>query len=197
MGPRRTSNRTVTDPDRGNYVSEWYGHRVYPVVIGTPESLNDQQASRCPFLTEVKGEATECTKNAASQGVCTISTSSNGPRQDWLACPFRALDPILLNTAARRLFSIPRERDLKVIATPALAKNEVRDDLLTWVTAGNAGMVYLQNKMGGEIQLPATERSPQFSFDSTLVEIVPTAEGAAVGRYAIFELQTMDFHGTY
>jgi hypothetical protein len=30
--------------DRGNFVSEWFGHRVYPAVAGAQASLSDQFA---------------------------------------------------------------------------------------------------------------------------------------------------------
>src|SRR3990170_8682943 len=102
MSPR---SRQVTE--RGNYVSEWLGHRVYPVVAEIPLALADQQNKRCPFLTEATGENKTCIKPPASLGICTISSASNGPRQDWLVCPYRALDRALLDDVVRRLFALP------------------------------------------------------------------------------------------
>ena len=59
-------------------------------------------------------------------------------------------------------------------------------------------IVYFQNKLGGEISLGATEQSPEFSFDATMIEVLPDGSRSfRLGRYGIFEIQTMDFHGTY
>src|ERR1039457_5835955 len=88
----------------GNHVAEWFGHRVFPVVAATEQSLRDQQQGCCPFLSDITGIKHECVKRAQSRGVCTISSTSNGSRQDWLVCPFRALDLDILDNAARRLF---------------------------------------------------------------------------------------------
>ncbi len=65
------------------------------------------------------------------------------------------------------------------------------------VRSGGAAITYFQDKLGGEISLSATPRSPELSFDSTLVEIVDRAGKLEVGRYGILEVQTMDFHGSY
>jgi len=65
------------------------------------------------------------------------------------------------------------------------------------VTQGEAGVVYVQDKLGGEISISATPRSPELSFDITLVEVIRTENGFGLGKYGIFEVQTMDFHGTY
>jgi hypothetical protein len=42
-----------------------------------------------------------------------------------------------------------------------------------------------------------TDRSPELSFDITMVELVKSGDRVAVSRYGILEIQTMDFHGTY
>lgn len=91
----------------GNFVSEWFGHRVYPVV-STPESVADQQSERCPFLTDATGEQRKCIKAEAAKGVCTISSISNGSRQDWLVCPYRALNEDLVSNSIRQLFALPQ-----------------------------------------------------------------------------------------
>jgi hypothetical protein len=57
--------------------------------------------------------------------------------------------------------------------------------------------VYFDQKLGGEISLRATARSPEMSFDVTLVELVRSQNGLALGKFAIIEAQTMDFHGSY
>src|ERR1700722_11206752 len=90
----------------GNFVSEWFGHRIYPTIISTPESVKDQQGEACPFLSRAVGEARKCMKSEAAKGVCTISSLSNRSRQDWLVCPYRALSPDLVADAIQRLFSI-------------------------------------------------------------------------------------------
>jgi len=58
-------------------------------------------------------------------------------------------------------------------------------------------LVFFQEKLGGEISLPATKRSPEMAFDITLVEIVRKSGVYQVGRFGVLEVQTMDFHGTY
>jgi Restriction endonuclease NotI len=184
----------MTEPT-GNYIAEWFGHRVFPVVAQTDETLSDQQDSRCPFLTEVTGETRECVKRERSKGVCTISSTSNGPRQDWLVCPFRALDLTLLQDAATRLFGHSAVLDL--VAAPVLADPSTADAFRADVVAGHPRIVYFQNQLGGEIRLSATERSPEFSFDATMVEVLPSEDRLTLGRYGVFEIQTMDFHGTY
>ncbi|MCS7484664.1 hypothetical protein ACFFQW_45135 [Umezawaea endophytica] len=67
------------------------------------------------------------------------------------------------------------------------------------VREGVPSIVYFQNRLGGEIGIRATPRSPQLSFDATMIEILPgdTPTGLKLGRYGIFEIQTMDFHGSY
>jgi hypothetical protein len=64
-------------------------------------------------------------------------------------------------------------------------------------SAGHTGVVYLQDKLGGEISLPATDRSPELAFDITLAEVLSGPRGLMIGRYGILEVQTMDFHGSY
>ena len=74
---------------RGNFVSEWFGYRTYPEVLGGAEALRIQTEGRCPFLTSVTRQERDCVKTESSSGVCTISNASNGTRQDWLVCPYR------------------------------------------------------------------------------------------------------------
>lgn len=62
---------------------------------------------------------------------------------------------------------------------------------------GSRAFVFFQGKLGGEISLPKTDRSPELSFDLTLVEIIAQDETFSMGQYGILEIQTMDFHGTY
>lgn len=58
--------------------------------------------------------------------------------------------------------------------------------------------IFFQDKLGGEISLSGTKKSPEMSFDVTLVEVLrDDARGFRLGRYGIMEVQTMDFHGSY
>jgi hypothetical protein len=65
------------------------------------------------------------------------------------------------------------------------------------VLRNGAGFVFFQAKLGGEISVISTARSPELSFDVTLVELSSKDGGFTVGRYGILEIQTMDFHGSY
>lgn len=197
MATRKRAASSKPAADRGNFVSEWFGHRTYPVATRAESAYRDQTAEKCPFLTEVKGEMTACVKTETNKGICTINGRSNGPRQEWLVCPYRALDPRLISQAAHRLFGVEKGRTVMLVAATALDKPEVRGKLMNWVRDGNFGVVYLANPLGGEIKLSATTHSPGFLFDSTLVEITHDDDHFYLGRYAIFELQTMDPHGSY
>lgn len=64
----------------GNFVSEWFGHRVYPAIVTTAESVADQQGEVCPFLSRAVSETRKCVKSEAAKGVCTISSMSNARR---------------------------------------------------------------------------------------------------------------------
>ncbi len=179
--------------EQGNFISEWFGHRVYPVVA--KKGLEDQQGGRCPFLSVALGEDRPCVKPQTSGGICTISSCSNGPRQDWLVCPYRALDRPLLEKVVKRLFRAKGR--VEMFPAPTLVAAKVRERIGRAVKGGVTTIVYLQDKLGGEISLSATDRSPEVAFDTTMVEVVADESGhLAVGRYGILEIQTMDFHGS-
>ncbi|WP_326760002.1 hypothetical protein OHB35_25430 [Streptomyces phaeochromogenes] len=168
----------------------------------TSESLSDQENQRCPFLTQATGTNYQCVKvernGGKSRGVCTISSTTGGARKDWLACPFRALDTSMLRDAANRLFSYDADQVFTLTPATLLGKDEEVQKLRDRVAADEPSLVYFQNAFGGEIKLSATDRSPAFSFDSTMVEILRGPDGGlTVGKYGIFEIQTADFHGTY
>ncbi|WP_329135294.1 hypothetical protein [Streptomyces sp. NBC_00670] len=198
------------------HVSEWFGHRVFPIVSGSSEALSDQVSHRCPFLTKALGSSQRCVKSDEdredrrnSAGVCTISSVSNGPRQDWLVCPFRALDDNLLEEMVRRLFSVDDNHTVVIQAAPVLENPEVRDQTLAGLSDPNVRtFVYFQGKLGGEIGLPKTSGSPAVSFDVTVAEIIQSdeqsligtgipGENIALGKYGVIELQTTDTHGSY
>lgn len=191
MSPRKTR-------EPGNYIAEWFGHRVYPVVADTDRAYADQTGKRCPFVSDVTGTSTECVK-PSSKGVCTVSSNSNGERQDWLACPYRVLDPVLLDSAVRRLFDHDADAEVNLVPMPTLEKLSAAKKFRAAVRDGVPSIVYFQNRLGGEIGIRATRRSPQQSFDATMIEILPgdSPGGLKLGRYGIFEIQTMDFHGSY
>jgi len=195
------ADTSVPTPDASeatvSFVSEWFGHRVYPLVTNNAIALETQNSKMCPFLTQVTGDRTGCIKTAAASGICTISSRSNGPRHDWLVCPFRAFSPSLLVTAARYLFPDDLGAEPLIAPAPTLSKEEVRAAIRAKLSAREKCIVYLQNKLGGEISLSRTDRSPELSFDVTMVELTLTNDQPAVDAFGILELQTMDFHGSY
>lgn len=182
---------------RGNFVSEWFGHRVYPTVSESTISLSDQQSGRCPFLSQATGEDKMCVKSPAAHGICSINSASNGARQDWLICPYRALDPALVESVARRLYGAPASRAAHIVPAPTMARSADRKRFIEAVRRGDLAVLYVQDKLGGEISIAPTDRSPELSFDITMVEVHGRDEHFALGRYGIFEVQTMDFHGSY
>jgi hypothetical protein len=84
-----------------------------------------------------------------------------------------------------------------VVPAPTLAREEIRSEIRSALASNRPVLVFLQDKLGGEISLPRTERSPELSFDITLVEIRRVGPNLAITRYGILEVQTMDFHGSY
>lgn len=170
---------------------------MYPLVVSTEGSTADQKAERCPFLTMSKEVDTLCIKSANSRGVCTVNSPIGGERKDWLVCPYRAMTPHLLERATRRLFQVPEGEPCVVKPAVSLAKEDVREEIAECLRNGHAVFTYFDEKLGGELSIPGTPKSPEFSFDVTIVEIVTTDEGPAVGRFGILEIQTMDFHGSY
>lgn len=161
-----------------HFVGEWFGQRIFPVVQLGPLSLPTLRQSTCPFLTAAKGEPTDCIKAKPSLGVCTI-TSKEGALYgrdgaiDWLVCPYRTLDHGLLEEVARRLFDIDVGADVHVLAAVTLDAEEVRASVRAALVSGERVFVFFRAQLGGEISLSPTDRSPEFAFDITLVEIEP------------------------
>lgn len=182
---------------RGNYVSEWFGHRVYPKVVATDLSLEEQRQELCPFLTQATGERRQCIKPPASLGVCTINTPCESGRRDWLVCPYRAFDPDLLNGAVRRLFGFAEDQASLVTPAIGLGHSETRAAITDSLTTGHRVFVYFDAKLGGELSISKTAESPEFSFDVTVIEIELVDGLPHMGRFGIIEIQTMDFHGSY
>lgn len=181
----------------GNYVSEWFGHRVFPSVESSEASVRDQQDERCPFLSNVTGENRRCIKSEASKGVCTINSLSNGRREDWLVCPYRSFGPELIGSAVRTLFGLDSKANPQIVPAISLVHADTRMEISTRLAAGELVFIYFDAKLGGELSIPQTDRSPEFSFDVTIIELVNEAGVPHVGRLGFLEIQTMDFHGSY
>jgi hypothetical protein len=180
------------------HIAEWFGHRIFPTVSAGDAPIDDQRSGRCPFLTQTLKHSTPCVKAPNSRGVCTISASSNGPRQDWLVCPYRALDDGLLADMVCRLYGIPPLDPVLIRPVVALAEEAGRSEILNAVGGQHRVFVYFQDKLGGEISLSKTGASPELSFDITVVELLPADELVpTVGKYGVIELQTTDTHGSY
>lgn len=201
MATRRTdlpsSEGAKKDPKGGNYISEWFGYRVFPAVSDAADMVSVQRSRQCPFLSASTGEFRECIKAETSKGVCSISTVTATRRDDWLVCPYRAVQPDLLEAAARRLFDVAPGIPILIASAPSLEKSEVRTGIESALQSGERAFVFFQDKLGGEISLPRTDRSPELAFDITLVEIMQHGDELHIGQYGILEVQTMDFHGTY
>ena len=181
----------------GNYVSEWFGHRLYPTIVASERSRSDQSAQRCPFLSDATGAERLCVKRDASKGVCTINSASNGTRQDWLVCPYRALNRDLMARAIQHLFALASTTAPWVVPAIRLESADIRASVTDRVSTGEPVFIYFDTKLGGELSIPQTDRSPELSFDVTIIEIVGAHRAPRVGRVGILEIQTMDFHGSY
>ena len=60
-------------PDRGNFVSEWFGYRTYPRVGGGDAALRIQERGRCSFLS-----AATHGENAVAVPFCPRPRTANG-----------------------------------------------------------------------------------------------------------------------
>lgn len=188
-GKKRKSDKNA------NYISEWYGRRIYPKVNLNSKDATSKNFSTCPFLSNALGTQASCVKGENSAGVCTISSVSNGTRQDWLVCPYRVIDSGLVGHACRLLFGVQRAvfpKPVSVLGQAAEAA-ALKDEIARFGSA----YVFFQDKLGGEISVSSTQSSPEISFDVTLVEITARGDDFEVSRYGILEIQTMDYHGSY
>ncbi len=180
-----------------NSISEWFGHRTYPSVTSTAAAITDQHAERCPFLGAVFSADRKCIKAPNSRGVCTVSSEAEGRQMDWVVCPYRTLTSPILEDSARRLFQLKADKSPILVPAPALANAETQNRVRQAVQRRQPALVYFMDKLGGEIDLPGSRKSPKFKLDTTLVEMVPDETGVGIGRHAIIEVQTMDYHGSY
>lgn len=183
---------------------------MFPTVDASPRALSQQRSGLCPFLSETLTKPTSCVKDENSRGVCTISASSNGPRQDWLVCPYRALSAELLTGMVRRLYGLTEHIPVLIRPAKALEDPAIRGETLSAVRPEDPRRVFLyfQDILGGEISLAKTPASPELSFDITVIELLPvepqpTLLGdphdppVGIGKYGVIELQTTDTHGSY
>lgn len=195
--PKRTRGQN-------HFVGEWFGQRIYPEVQLDKASLRTLKSERCPFLSLATGKNEPCIKPAASRGVCTITSRDGllyeraGDSIDWLVCPYRTLDPMLLEEIARRLFEVDEASEVFIPAAVTLGEDPVRSRVRQLLDSGGRVFAYFRARLGGEISLSPTDRSPEFAFDITLVELEDNGtDQPEIGRYAVVEIQTMEFHGSY
>lgn len=179
-------------PQARNFIGEWFGHRIFPTIKAQPGDVADFQSRECPFLSQVLRDSRRCVKNDNSLGVCTITTTTVETK-DWMVCPYRSLDLPFLNTVAKRLFGISDE----VIVYPVVSLSERLNELKAAYNSGITPIVFFQDKLGGEINLSATPHSPELSFDITLVPLRFVEDEIRFRKFGIYEVQTMDFHGSY
>jgi len=101
-----------------------------------------------------------------------------------------------VNDACRRIFQTGPNLKQPIPVTRLAAKSELQR-FKEEVVSNGVGFVFFQAKLGGEISVISTPRSPEMAFDVTLVEIRREKRRFVIGRYGILEIQTMDFHGSY
>lgn len=180
-----------------NSISEWFGHRVFPTVVESEVAMNDQKEERCPFLSDALAAKRKCIKSVNSRGVCTVSSEANGVQRDWVVCPYRTLTSPILRESALRLFCDTEGIAPLLVPAPTLSRAETRAEARAALESKRKVLVYFMDKLGGEIDIPGSPRSPKFKLDTTLVEIVASGGTPTIGKHGIVEVQTMDFHGSY
>lgn len=189
----------------GNFVAEWFGHRVWNKVDSDATALANQCNRLCPFLSSAIGAKKRCIKSAGRSsptGVCTISSDSNGLRQDWLACPYRTLDEqfTILTQAIRLLFDISPDTPVFIYSGEKIKTQEGKTQLKSNVAEKRGRVfVFMADKLGGEIDLPETGASPGAKVDVSVIEVIDCDNAGApsvFGRHMMYEIQTADFHGS-
>lgn len=198
-----------------SFVAEWFGHVVWPPdeVDTSSEAVRNQTESRCPFLSSATARDVPCIKKAKIDGIelrtgfCTQSSPSTGTREDWLACPARVFDEpfTLIRDAVFHIFKLADDESFTVVPLTRFG-DEAIQDLVRSIAADDAVrprhrvFAFASNPptLGGEIDIPETPRSPGNKVDVSIFEIVGVdGQGKPdVGRFAIFEIQTADFHGS-
>lgn len=189
----------------GNFVSEWFGHEVWPKVSTLESVIVDQMSERCPFLSDATGSLTKCVKSgdkrARRTGVCVISSDSNGTRENWLACPFRLLDRefTLFRQAITLLFGINDPSSVEIFSIEKLRMADGGAMVKDALELGKRCFVFSATKLGGEIDLPETKESPGTKVDVSIIEVTDCTDDGVpseFGKHLFFEIQTADFHGS-
>lgn len=195
MAKKQNGKGAAKGVGRGNSISEWFGQRIYPAVKLDSPSLSTISKERCPFLSSSLASETKCVKNENSLGVCTISSTSNGKRQDWLACPYRVIDTVLVAEACAKIFGL--SDPFTVVPATVLSEAKALESFKETVRQNGSGFVFFQDKLGGEISVLGSPHSPELQFDITLLEVVHKSGHFILRRFGFLEIQTMDFHGSY
>lgn len=186
----------MTKPQlRGNYISEWFGQRIYPVVRLDDNAISGSNWNACPFLSNIKRQRTDCIKSENALGVCTINSLGANTSRDWLVCPYRVIDSDIVKVGCETIFSI--RTPVTPIPVSILSDKKGIAALESALSKNRRAFVFFQDKLGGEISISGTAASPEVAFDITVVEITKEKGALKVGRYGFIEIQTMDFHGSY
>lgn len=183
-------------PPSGNFISEWLGNRIFPTVRLNIQEFLGKSFGTCPFLSEALRTRTPCVKSENSFGVCTVSTVNAPGTRDWLACPYRVISSNLVRDACQIIFGIKSE-SVRPVPVTLLQSTDELAKFKQAVARNGFGFVFFQSKLGGEISVISTAKSPEMSFDVTIVEVRKHKNTFKVARYGILEIQTMDFHGSY
>jgi hypothetical protein len=121
--------------------------------------------------------------------------TSKGILRDWIVCPYRVLEPQILHDVTQKIFGDPREA-IDVFPVVHLQDAEKCAEILQKASQGTV-YLFFQDKLGGEINVIGSDRTPELSFDITIVACRAQDDWLLLERYGIFEAQTMDFHGSY
>lgn len=182
-------------PPKGNFISEWFGQRIFPEVRLDDNAISGTNWGICPFLSGIKRVRTKCIKNENAFGVCTINSVGIDARRDWLVCPYRVIDSELVKNGCETIFG--SSRSISPIPVSILNEKNGLALLEESLEKNRRAFVFFQDKLGGEISISATPASPEIAFDVTVVEITRAQGVLKVGRFGFIEIQTMDFHGSY
>ncbi len=177
-----------------NFISEWYGVRLFPSVSCSSDAIRLFQQKRCPFLSDALETPTACIKSPNSAGVCTVSTTKSGIR-DWIVCPYRALERPVIHQVTRKIFSDNRQ-EIPVFPVVHL-QDESRRNYILERASKETIYIFFQDKLGGELNVTGSSTTPEISFDVTIIECNAKHDWLLLKRYGILEIQTMDFHGSY
>lgn len=177
-----------------NFISEWYGVRLFPSVSCSSAAIRLFQQRRCPFLSDALEQPTACIKSPNSAGVCTISTTKTGTK-DWIVCPYRVLERKVIDEVARKIFSDSRQK-IPIYPVVHLQDERRRYEILERASKESI-YIFFQDKLGGELNVSGSANTPELSFDITIIECSAQHDWLLLKRYGILEVQTMDFHGSY